>query len=445
MGRIEQDVTLGNRYRLRERIATGGMASVWSADDIVLHRRVALKLMSESLGSDPHFLERFRREARAAAGLSHPNISGVYDYGEEGDTPFLVMELIDGETLADRIAREGSLPTAEASRIAAEIADALQAAHEAGVIHRDVKPGNVMLDGRGGVRVMDFGIAAASWDAPITATGTTLGTASYLSPEQASGGRGHARVGHLRPRLRPVRDADGPAAVHRRLSRRRRCGPGPTPAPVAELAPDAPTALAAACDRALSKDPAARPPSAAAFAAELRSEMPAETPKAGVAGAATTQVVDAPAPTALLSATEPAARRPSRSWIWIALPALAALVGLGILVAALMGAFSKSSTTEPSSPPSTTKPPTAAATITVPEVVGLRVDDAVARLRAAGIGAANIDVALADEGDPGTVVDVQPNQGATVSKEKTVTLFIGPPGGGDGGGKKDGHGKDKKD
>lgn len=173
----------------------------------------------------------------------------------------------------------------------------------------------------------------------------------------------------------------------------------------------------------------------------------------GAAGAATTQVVDTPAPTAVLPATEPtalpatepAARRPSRSWVWIALPALTALVGLGILVAALMGAFSKTSTTEPSSPPPTTRPPTAAATITVPEVVGLRVDDAVARLRAAGIGAANIDVALAEEGDPGIVVDVQPNQGATVSKEKTVTLFIGPPGGGDGGGKKDGHGKDKKD
>src|SRR5205823_11633321 len=105
MARLDQDVTLGGRYRLRHRIASGGMGTVWAAEDSVLHRPVAVKVLSEGLGSDQQFVERFRREARAAAGLSHPNIAGVFDYGEEGNTPFIVMQLVDGETLANRIAR----------------------------------------------------------------------------------------------------------------------------------------------------------------------------------------------------------------------------------------------------------------------------------------------------------------------------------------------------
>src|SRR5438874_740866 len=189
MAGIQQDVTLGDRYRLIERIASGGMGTVWRAEDLVLHRPVAVKVLSESLGADAKFVERFRREARAAAGLSHPNVAGIFDYGEDGDTPFMVMELIEGETLAGRLRREGGLPPAEAARIASEIASALQAAHDAGVVHRDVKPANVMLTPRGECKVMDFGIAAAAWATPLTATGATIGTASYLSPEQAGGSK----------------------------------------------------------------------------------------------------------------------------------------------------------------------------------------------------------------------------------------------------------------
>src|SRR5436190_6295026 len=175
MADIQHDVTLGDRYRLVERIASGGMGTVWRAEDLVLHRPVAVKVLSDSLGADAKFVERFRREARAAAGLSHPNVAGVFDYGEDGDTPFMVMELIEGETLAGRLRREGRLPPAEAARIARQVASSLQAAHDAGVIHRDVKPANVMLTHRGECKVMDFGIAAAAWAAPLTATGATLG------------------------------------------------------------------------------------------------------------------------------------------------------------------------------------------------------------------------------------------------------------------------------
>src|SRR5436190_342645 len=121
MARVEQDVTLGGRYRLLRRIASGGMGTVWRAEDTILHRPVAVKVLSDALGHDAKFVERFRREARAAAGLSHQNVAGVYDYGEDGDTPFIVMELIDGETLAQRLHRLGSLSPEEAARIAAGV------------------------------------------------------------------------------------------------------------------------------------------------------------------------------------------------------------------------------------------------------------------------------------------------------------------------------------
>ncbi|HEX9312695.1 MAG TPA: protein kinase, partial [Actinomycetota bacterium] len=181
------DVVLGGRYRLVRRIAAGGMGSVWEAEDTLLHRRVAVKVLSEALAEDGRFVERFRREARATAGLSHPNVAGVFDYVEDGDRPFLVMELIEGETLADRLARQGRLPWREAAAIIEPAAAALEAAHRAGIVHRDVKPGNIMITRTGHVKVMDFGIAAATWAAPLTATGAAMGTATYISPEQASG------------------------------------------------------------------------------------------------------------------------------------------------------------------------------------------------------------------------------------------------------------------
>ena len=137
MAQIDNDVILGGRYRLVRRIASGGMGSVWEAEDTILHRRVAVKILSEALSEDQRFVERFRREARATAGLSHPNVAGVFDYGEDGDRPFIVMELIDGETLADRLTREGRLPWREAVAIIEPVAAALDEAHRVGIVHRE--------------------------------------------------------------------------------------------------------------------------------------------------------------------------------------------------------------------------------------------------------------------------------------------------------------------
>ncbi|MGH2755601.1 MAG: protein kinase domain-containing protein, partial [Actinomycetota bacterium] len=155
---------LGDRYTLTERIAVGGMGAVYRATDNRLGRTVALKLLKEGLAHDPRFVERFRREARSAAGLTHPNIAGVFDYGEEGGRHFIVMELADGRDLSRLLVDDGPLAPERALKIAAAIADALGHAHRMGVVHRDVKPANVIVDAHDKVKVTDFGIARAAGD-----------------------------------------------------------------------------------------------------------------------------------------------------------------------------------------------------------------------------------------------------------------------------------------
>ncbi len=176
-----------NRYELGEAIGQGGMADVYLARDRLLDRQVAVKVLSPEFASDPTNFERFRREARAAAGLNHPNIVAVYDWGEEDDTSFIVMEYVPGQTLGDFIRSYGRLPPTEAALVAAEIADALSFAHAHGVVHRDVKPGNVLITPQGQVKVTDFGIARAETGDPLTKAGSVVGTAAYFSPEQAQG------------------------------------------------------------------------------------------------------------------------------------------------------------------------------------------------------------------------------------------------------------------
>lgn len=179
--------TLAGRYRLEERHGGGGMGSVYSAEDTRLGRKIAVKILQDNLAADPRFVERFRREARAAASLSHPNIAGVFDYGEDGGSRFIVMELVPGRDLAHVLREEGPLEPERATRIAEQIARALGHAHEAGVVHRDIKPGNVLVDDRDHVKVTDFGIARAAGDATLTASGAIMGTVHYISPEQAAG------------------------------------------------------------------------------------------------------------------------------------------------------------------------------------------------------------------------------------------------------------------
>lgn len=178
---------LNGRYELQGVLGGGGMALVYRALDRVLNRTVAVKVLREQYASDPTFLQRFTREAQAAAALSHPNIASVYDVGQDGDVPFIVMEYVPGITLRDLIARDGPLPVDQAVEIGAQILGALDYAHRNGLVHRDIKPGNVLITPQGTVKVVDFGIAKSARDLSLTAAGLALGTAAYFSPEQARG------------------------------------------------------------------------------------------------------------------------------------------------------------------------------------------------------------------------------------------------------------------
>ena len=184
---------LSDRYRLGHCIAVGGMGEVWAADDIRLARTVAVKILRPELTGDPEFVDRFRTEARTTAALNHPGIAAVYDYGEVGTgdhrghhTAYLVMELIAGESLSAVLDRMGRLSTARTLDVLDQTGTALQVAHARSLVHRDIKPGNLLITPGGQVKITDFGIAKVAHQAPVTRTGLVMGTAQYISPEQAT-------------------------------------------------------------------------------------------------------------------------------------------------------------------------------------------------------------------------------------------------------------------
>ncbi len=180
-------MNFGGRYALDSRIAVGGMGEVWQATDTVIGRQVAIKILKDEYLGDPGFLERFRAEARHAALVNHEGIANVYDYGEEDGSAYLVMELVPGEPLSSVLERERTLPIDRVLDIVAQTSVALQAAHAAGLVHRDIKPGNLLITPENRVKITDFGIARIADQVPLTATGQVMGTVQYLSPEQASG------------------------------------------------------------------------------------------------------------------------------------------------------------------------------------------------------------------------------------------------------------------
>ena len=259
----------GERYERVSRIATGGMGEVWRARDTVLGREVAVKVLKRELADDPTFRARFSAEARHAAALHHPNIASVFDYGElEDQTPFLVMELVDGKPLSELLVGGRALDPDQARSLVTQAADALGVAHAAGVVHRDVKPANLMVTEAGVVKITDFGIARAADQVAITQTGQIIGTPHYLSPEQASGETAtpasdvyalgvllYECLAGQRPFV-----ADTPVAIALAHIR--------DPAP--PLPGEIPADLAQVTSRALAKDPAVRFADGAAFAAALR-------------------------------------------------------------------------------------------------------------------------------------------------------------------------------
>lgn len=277
--RAEPGIALGGRYRLVRPIAVGGMGEVWSAYDEALTRDVAVKVLKEEFAGDPGFLERFRTEARNSASLSHPNIAQLFDYGEVEGSGYLVMELVVGEPLSDLLEREPVLPIRRLLPVLAQTARALHAAHQAGVVHRDVKPGNILLARGGKVKITDFGVSLAENQITMTATGMVMGTAQYLSPEQAVG-----------KAATPLSDLYSLGIVAYEALAGNRPFTGPTAVDIAVAHVNNPVPpLPASVDRRvaelvlrlLSKDPALRPQSGAELA-DLLDRLVPRTPPSGV-------------------------------------------------------------------------------------------------------------------------------------------------------------------
>jgi eukaryotic-like serine/threonine-protein kinase len=290
---------LAGRYRLKERIGAGGMGEVWRGIDEVLGRTVAVKVMLSALLDQPGFAERFRAEALTMANLNHPGVVDVYDYHSDTTTAFLVMEYVAGDPLSRTLHQVGRLTAARTLALVAQAADALQAAHDKGIVHRDVKPGNLLVRPDGTLVLTDFGIARSGAASQLTAAGTVLGTASYISPEQAAG-----------QQATPVSDVYALGVVAYECLAGRRPFEGDNPLDIAmrhmreeppPLPGDIPATVRDLVGRALAKEPTRRWPSAAHLAAAARQ----------VAGGGTGGDVTAPLPEPSSGSAPPTPRTPS--------------------------------------------------------------------------------------------------------------------------------------
>ncbi|HEU5215802.1 MAG TPA: protein kinase [Gaiellaceae bacterium] len=329
---------IAGRYELEELVGTGGMSSVFRAHDIQLDRRVAVKILHEHYAADPEYLARFRSEARAVARLSHPNIVTVIDRGEDEGRQYIVFEHVDGENLKELVVRTGRLPVRKALELALATANGLAFAHEQGLVHRDVKPQNVLLSSEGDVKVTDFGIARSlDVEHGVTQTGTVLGTGEYLAPEQASGKpvSPATDVYSLGVVLWELLTGDVPFVGENFVAVALRHVNEPPPS-LLEQRPDVSPRLAAAVERALAKDPARRFPTMAAFARELRAclaelEGEAAPPPVQDDGAMTIVRAPARAPRPQRPRRRRSSRRRPLAWVLLAL-----LVALAAFLAVLL-------------------------------------------------------------------------------------------------------------
>lgn len=416
---------LGGRYALVELIGQGGMATIYRGRDTKLGRDVAIKILRGEYGTDASFLARFQREAQAAAQLNHPNVVAVFDYGQDPVGPYIVMELVTGGDLAGALRERGPLPPTVAASIGQQVADAIDAAHQRGIVHRDIKPSNVLLSTGGRVKVADFGIAQAFTDAQLTMTGVTMGSVHYFSPEQAKGEPVTAASDVystglvLYEMLTGHRAFSGGTAAEVAMAR---LG-GRVPSPI-EVRPDVPAALDAIVRWSLQPDPHARP-SASELASSLGRFL------ADPLGTSTYQAVrpptgyPTPAPGTGLSTSfgHQRPRPPDGSmgrlgWV-TALAALFVVVAAGVL--AILSLTSGSGAGGGAATPGTHAPgPTPH---DVPQFVGMRIEDA-------RVLADRADVFLdeqqrtSDVADPGTIIEQDPEEGADVLPGDTVEVVV---------------------
>ena len=445
---------LGDRYQLQSVIASGGMGRVWRAHDTLLQRPVAVKLLRSELTDDPAFLRRFRAEAQHAALLNDPHIAAVHDYGETlrgGETlAYLVMELVDGQSLSALLAAHGRLDVAQTLRIARQTAAALAVAHAAGVVHRDVKPGNVLLTAAGDVKITDFGIAWSASSVPLTRTGQVLGTPQYLAPEQAHGAP-----------ATPASDVYALGVVAYQCLSGRVPFAADSPVQVAlmqithqppSLPPDVPADIRRLVERAMAKDPAARFRDGAALrdavdalagalphtAAQRQPTAvllpPGPTPPIRSAGPGHTRVAAGGRyrDTAVLAGPDrgaaPARRLTRRTWLLLAATVVAVL-GMLAVVGLLGGTGEDAPATPPSgeATASTTAPATPTAVqLTAADLIGRPVGDVEADLTALGLPVQRRPLTTSDVPD-GQVIAVDPVGQVAPGQTITVTYAAVPP------------------
>ena len=408
MTEVAGNTLVDGRYRILRRIGSGGMADVYCAEDSHLGRQVAIKVLHRRFAQDQEFVERFRREAKSAAGLNHPNVVGVFDRGEHEGTYYIAMEFLTGRTLKDIVTAQAPLPQERVIDIGTQILQAAGFAHRHGVIHRDFKPHNVIVDDLGHAKVTDFGIARAG-ASEMTETGSIMGTAQYLSPEQA---QGHAVTATsdiysigvmlyemLAGRL-PFEGDSAVAVALKHLSEQ--------PPPISQFRPDVHPALEAVVMAALAKDPAQRWQSAEDLAAGLEAAR-AQIESANNGGQDTAAFAPIPMPaedaTAAVVApvAAPPVERKERRWLWIAIGLLTLALIAALLYAVLSGALTADKKD-------------------VPRVTGKQLVEARALLERAGFEVKTERVRSPQPFDQ--VVDQDPNPGEQAEEGSTVTLEV---------------------
>jgi serine/threonine protein kinase len=350
------------RYRVEDVLGRGGMASVYLARDAELERPVAVKVLAEHLADQPDFHDRFLREARLAAQLSHPNVVQVFDVGEEDGKPFIVMECVEGSTLADELKERGRLDPEEVVDLALQICGGLEHAHATGLVHRDIKPQNLLLRPDGAVKIADFGIARSGETTRLTQIGSVLGTAAYLAPEQALGEEvtASADIYSLGCVLYELLTGRTPY-VFQTLSELVVKHREETIEPLREVRPDVSERLEAAIMHALARNPDYRPESAAAFAEELAaaSPDPPTRPLPTATGTAATEVLAAPTEIATQPLRAPAPpqsrgrRAPRFRWDRRFLIALVVVAVAAVVVIAVAVGTGGNGSERPQAPPPT--------------------------------------------------------------------------------------------
>ncbi len=405
---------IAGRYRLINPIGEGGMATLWRAMDEQLEREVAVKILRPQFGADPGFSARFRNEARSAGSLNNPNVVQIYDFGTdaEGGDQYIVMQLVDGKDLSAVLREQGALPVDQAVAIGASVADALAAAHQVGLIHRDVKPANILITASGRTLVTDFGISRAITDASTTMTGTTIGSVHYFSPEQAAGEElgppsdiyalGIVMYEMLTGR-RPFEGDSAAGVALKRLNE--------PPPPLSTGIRPIPAALEDVVMRALARDPAQRYATAAEFATALRTWADGEST---VVTPVVVPVVPPPVePVAPVPVPLPPPKKGTPWWIWIlAFLAVIMLGAMGFLGARLLGAFGPGSEPSPS-----------ADVFAMPDWVG----EPIAAVR---LEAEDLNLILDEQPEASTdvekdtVISTDPRSGRDVAEGDTIIVVV---------------------